>query len=61
MSGRQLRMSDITKSNDYNEVYMFFPGIIDAMRDAYYKNPFPFEFDGKNKRDRDVDVISIGI
>lgn len=47
MSGRQLRMSDITKSNDYNEVYMFFPGIIDAMRDAYYKNPFPFEFDGK--------------
>ena len=24
MSGRQLRMSDITKSNDYNEVYMFF-------------------------------------
>lgn len=47
MSGRQLRMSDITKSNDYNEVYMFFPGIIDAMRDEYYKNPFPFEFDGK--------------
>ena len=47
MSGRQLRMSDITKSNDYNEVYMFFPGIIDAMKDAYYKNPFHFEFAGE--------------
>ena len=23
MSGRQLRMSDITKSNDYNEVYEY--------------------------------------
>lgn len=23
MSRRQLRMSDITKSNDYDEVYMF--------------------------------------
>ena len=43
MSGRQLRMSDITKSNDYDEVYMFFPGIIYAMRDVYYKNSFPFE------------------
>ena len=47
MSGRQLRMSDITKSNDYNEVYMFFPGIINAMEDAYYKNPFSFKFAGE--------------
>ena len=38
MSGRQLRMSDITKSNDYDEVYMFFRGIIYSMRDVYYKN-----------------------
>lgn len=44
MSGKQLRMSDITKSNDYDEVYMFLLGIIDAMRDEYRKNPFPFEF-----------------
>lgn len=44
MSGKQLRMSDITKSNDYDEVYMFFPSIIDAIRDEYHKNPFHFEF-----------------
>lgn len=44
MSGKQIRMSDITKSNDYDEVYMFFPGILEAMRDKYQKNPFPFEF-----------------
>ena len=40
LSGKQLRMSDITKSNDYDEVYMFFPGLIDAMREEYYKKPF---------------------
>ena len=40
-------LKQLMTTNDYNEVYMFFPGIIDAMRDAYYKNPFPFEFDGK--------------
>ena len=44
MSGKQIRMSDITKSNDYDEVYMFFPGILEAMRDKYQKTPFPFEF-----------------
>lgn len=47
MSRKQLRMSDIIKSNDYDEVYMFFPGIIAAMRDEYRKNPFPFEFAGE--------------
>lgn len=44
LSGKQLRMSDITKSNDYDEVYMFFPGLIDAMREEYYKKPFSFKF-----------------
>ena len=47
MSEKQLRMSDITKSNDYDEVYMFFPGILDAMKVEYYKSPFPFEFAGE--------------
>lgn len=40
MSGKQIRMSDITKSNDYDEVYMFFPGILEAMRDKYQKPLF---------------------
>lgn len=44
IAGKQLRMSDITKSNDYDEVKMFFPDIIDAMTDEYRKNPFSFEF-----------------
>ena len=42
LSNKQLRMSDITKSNDYDEVFMFFPGIIDAMRERYRKDPFQF-------------------
>lgn len=56
MSGRQLRMSDITKSNDYDEVYMFFPGIIYAMRDVYYKNSFPFEFAGETD-ERGMEIL----
>lgn len=44
LSSKQLRMSDITKSNDYDEVFMFFPGIIDAMRERYRKDPFQFKF-----------------
>lgn len=44
LSSKQLRMSDITKSNDYDEIFMFFPGIIDAMRERYRKDPFQFKF-----------------
>lgn len=47
MSGKKLRMSDITKSNDYNEVSMFFPGIMDAIIDMYIKHPFSFEYASK--------------
>ncbi len=56
MSRRQLRMSDITKSNDYDEVYMFFPSIIYAMRDVYYKNSFPFEFAGETD-ERGMEIL----
>ena len=48
LSGKKLRMSDITKSNDYDEVRIFFPGIMDAMLDEYIKNPFPFTFAYEN-------------
>lgn len=41
LSGKTLRMSDITKSNDYEEVKMFFPGILDAIEDEYRKDEFP--------------------
>lgn len=54
LSGKNLRLSDITKSNDYDEVYMFFPRIINAMKDKYQKEPFHFSFAGE------TDIYAIG-
>ena len=47
LAGKTLRMSDITKSNDYWEVKYFFPGILDALQDEYANNPFALEYMGK--------------
>ena len=38
LSSKTLRMSDITKSNDYEEVKMFFPGILDAIVHRFANN-----------------------
>ena len=42
-----LRMSDITKSNDYKEVKCFFPGILDALQEEYTDHPFVLEYKGQ--------------
>lgn len=47
LASKTLRMSDITKSNDYGEVKLFFPGILDALQDEYRNNPFTLEFERK--------------
>ena len=51
LSGKTLRMSDITKSNDYEEVKLFFPGILDAIEDEYRKDEFPLQYMGSTNRD----------
>ena len=51
LSGKTLRMSDITKSNDYEEVKLFFPGILDAIEDEYRKDEFPLQYMGNTNRD----------
>lgn len=50
LSGRTLRMSDITKSNDYEEVKMFFPGILDAIADEYERDEFALYYKGTHNR-----------
>lgn len=50
LSGKTLRMSDITKSNDYEEVKMFFPGILDAIEDEYREDEFPLQYMGRTNR-----------
>ena len=51
LSGKTLRMSDITKSNDYEEVKLFFPGILDAIEDEYRKDEFLLQYKGSTNRD----------
>ena len=51
LSGKTLRMSDITKSNDYEEVKMFFPGILNAIEDEYRKDEVPLQYMGITNRD----------
>ena len=51
LSGKTLRMSDIAKSNDYEEVKMFFPGILDAIEDEYRKDEFPLQYMDRTNRD----------
>lgn len=47
LASKTLRMCDITKSNDYGEVKLFFPGILDALQDEYMIDPFVLEYEGE--------------
>ena len=47
LKSKTLRMSDITKSNDYKEVKCFFPGILDALQEEYTDHPFVLEYKGQ--------------
>lgn len=40
-------MSDIQKSNDYNELSLLFPCIYDRLLQQYLANPFPFKYGGE--------------
>ena len=47
LSNRSIRLSDIRKSNDYAEMQIFYPDILDAVRNEYQKNSFDFEYEDK--------------
>lgn len=47
LKGKTIRLSDIEKSNDYMELSLFFPGILDAIDDLYRKKPFRFKYNNK--------------
>lgn len=47
LTTKNIRLSDIQKSNDYRELSLFFPEILDYLEELYYKNPFSFRFEGK--------------
>ncbi len=48
ISEHTLRMSDITKSNDYEEIQLFYPYIMPAIEREYKATPFPLAYKGEN-------------
>lgn len=53
LQGKTIRLCDICKSNDFNELQIFYPAIFDIIWRSYIKNPFPFSYDSKN----DIDAL----
>lgn len=47
IAGHTLRMSDITKSNDYEEIQLFYPYIMTAIEKEYKINPFSLDYEGE--------------
>lgn len=54
-----IRMSDIQKSNDYNELNLLFPKIYDVLLQQYLAKPFPFKYSGKTDADAIYELFTI--
>ena len=48
LNDKEIRLSDIRKSNDYDEMILFFPDVLDEILRVYTDDPFDFKFDGQN-------------
>ena len=46
LNGKTIRLSDIKKSNDYQELRLFFPRLIYVIEDMYKNAPFNFKYNG---------------
>ena len=47
LTSKSIRLSDIQKSNDYRELNLFFPKILDYIEELYQQKPFRLQCDGK--------------
>ena len=47
LKSKSIRLSDIQKSNDYRELSLFFPRILDYIEELYHQKPFRLQCDGK--------------
>lgn len=53
LKNKNFRLSDITKSNDVNEMSIFFPGLFDEMLKCYDEHDgFSYEFIYKQRKDK---------
>lgn len=47
LNSKTIRLSDIYKSNDYNELTLLFPDIFDELLILFKESPFEFKYEGK--------------
>lgn len=59
LQGKTIRLYDIGKSNDYNELKLFYPKVFSCLWDNYCKNPFPLYFEGKRDADAFTELLEI--
>ena len=45
LNDHAIRLCDIRKSNDYDELLIFYPRIFDEIFAQYKQAPYPFKFD----------------
>ncbi|MFA9378346.1 MAG: DUF2971 domain-containing protein [Lachnotalea sp.] len=53
LQSKTIRLCDIRKSNDYNELQIFYPDIFNCVLKSYMNNPFPLTYSGK----KDIDAM----
>lgn len=58
LSNKSIRLSDIRKSNDSAEMQIFYPAIIDAIKDEYEKNPFDFAYENYENKEAITAILN---
>lgn len=57
LKSSSLQMSDISKSNDYKELNLFFPGLFRSLMRVYIEKPFELSFNGLRNLDAFADLV----
>lgn len=56
---KNIRLSDIQKSNDYKELSLFFPRIFECLEEQYMQHPFDFTYLGKTGAEAFEEMLDI--
>lgn len=59
LKDKAIRLNDIRKSNDYNELVLFYPDILDEIFRIYKENPFNLKFENKNNEEALASLLDI--
>lgn len=59
LQSKTIRLCDIRKSNDYNELQIFYLDIFNSIWRNYINSPFPFTYSGKKDTDAIMEMLEI--